>query len=101
MVVSWGLEGDGHFNSESWAQQHSLLMRERAVAYLSVERAVKGKSAYPTLFTSLYLSICLLDFYGLTFLKDYVEAYLPSYFLTFIIQYIIVFVRSEIAFPIE
>ncbi|KAI5740233.1 hypothetical protein M8J76_001957 [Diaphorina citri] len=42
VVVSWGLEGDGHFNSESWAQQHSLLMRERAVAYLSVERAVKA-----------------------------------------------------------
>ncbi|KAL1460931.1 hypothetical protein WDU94_012867 [Cyamophila willieti] len=44
VLVSWGLEGDGHFNSESWAQQHGLLLRERAVAYLSVEMAVRGKT---------------------------------------------------------
>ncbi|CAH0765083.1 unnamed protein product [Bemisia tabaci] len=44
IFCSWGLQGDGHFNSESWAQLLHPLLTERAVAYLSVEVAVRGNS---------------------------------------------------------
>ncbi|RZF42841.1 hypothetical protein LSTR_LSTR003665 [Laodelphax striatellus] len=42
LFCSWGLQGDGHFNSEIWAQQYASLLKERAVAYVSMETAVTG-----------------------------------------------------------
>ncbi|XP_039281579.1 glutamate carboxypeptidase 2-like [Nilaparvata lugens] len=42
LFCSWGLQGDGHFNSEIWAQHYANLLKERAVAYVSMETAVTG-----------------------------------------------------------
>ncbi|XP_075223659.1 putative N-acetylated-alpha-linked acidic dipeptidase isoform X2 [Lycorma delicatula] len=42
VFCNWGLQGDGHFNSEIWARQYTDLLKERAVAYISLETAVTG-----------------------------------------------------------